>query len=466
MKRRAFLHMTGLGGALLARETLLPETAHAASVSPETAQSASALDTEGRIGGRKLDDLIARYRYDLFDDFLPFMDKHIVDHEYGGFMTNANRAGEQVTTNKRSRYEGRGIWVYAHLYRTLAPEQKHLDVARKSVEFIMAAKPEGEDALWPNQLTRTGEPLEDEGMLIAGKRYKSGGEIYDDLFLANGFAEYARATGKEQYRQEALDILTKCERLFERDDYAPAAPLVYMGEIEAPTLPGCRPLGVWMVMLRLATQMLRAGNNKHLLALADRCVESVMKHHYDEKFDLLLEILNHDMTKPDNVYGQLVYTGHGIETLWMVMDEALRRKDRGLFDDAARLFRRTLEVAWDDVYQGWYRGCRHVDENLWILDKACWVQEEALVGLLMVIEHTGAQWAKDWFERGYTYVIDNFPLAEHGYALWDLYPDRWVTFVEDFDRIGHFHHPRHLMLNLEALQRIKERDGKVSGVWG
>ncbi len=460
MKRRQFLQLTGATSALLGTNAALPQAAHAA---PDT--SATVYDDEGKIAGRTLDDMIARYRYDLFDDFLPFMHKHIIDHEYGGFMTNANRAGEQITTNKRTRYEGRGIWVYAHLYRTLAPEKKYREVARKGLEFIMAARPEGEDALWPNQLTRTGEPLEDEGMLIAGKRYKSGGEIYDDLFLANGLAEFARATGQDQFRQEALDILTKCERLFEKDDYAPTAPLVYMGEIEAPVLPGCRPLGVWMVMIRLATQMLRAGDNKHLLALADRCVESIMKHHYDEKFDLLLEVLNHDMTKPDNAYAQLVYTGHGIETLWMVMDEALRRKDRTLFDDAARLFRRTLDVAWDNVYQGWFRGCRHVDENIWILDKASWVQEEALIGLMMIIEHTGAQWAKDWLRQGYTYVIDNFPLAEHGYALWDLYPDRWVTFVEDFDRIGHFHHPRHLMLNLEALQRIQDRGGKVSEVF-
>ncbi|MFP4501275.1 MAG: AGE family epimerase/isomerase [Candidatus Hydrogenedentota bacterium] len=460
MKRREFLQVTGAAGALLGTNAAMPRGAHAAA-----GRRATVYDAEGKIGGRTLDDMIARYRYDLFDDFLPFMHEHIIDHKHGGFMTNANRAGEQVTTNKRSRYEGRGIWVYAHLYRTLAPEKKYIEAARKSVEFIMAAKPEGKDALWPNQLTRTGEPLEDEGMLIAGKRYKSGGEIYDDLFLANGLAEYARATGKERYRQEALDILAKCERLFEQEDYAPTAPLVYMGGMEAPVLPGCRPLGVWMVMIRLATQMLRAGDNKHLQALADRCVESIMKHHYDAKFDLLLEVLNHDMTKPDNAYAQLVYTGHGIETLWMVMDEAVRRKDRGLFDDAARLFKRTLEVAWDDVYQGWYRGCRHVDENIWILDKACWVQEEALIGLMMIIEHTGAQWAKDWFERGYTYVIDNFPLAEHGYPIWDLYPDRWVTFVEDFDRVGHFHHPRHLMLNLEALQRIEERNGKVSDVF-
>ena len=464
MKRRHFLQMTGAAGALLARDTALPSPAQAAEAPAANRATGTVLDAEGNIGGRTLNALIARYRYDLFDDFLPFMHKHIIDHEHGGFMTHADRAGHQITTNKRTRYEGRGIWVYAHLYRTLAPEAKYLEVARKSMEFILSAQPEG-DALWPNELTRTGEPLEDKGMLIAGKRYKSGGQVYDDLFVANGLAEYARATGKERFRRQALDILKKCERLYEAEDYAPTAPLVYMGGMEAPTLPGARLLGVWMVMLRLATQVLEAAEDKHAQAVADRCVEAILKHHYNATFDLLVEVLNHDMSKPDNAYAQLAYTGHGIETVWMVMDEARRRKDRGLFDEAARLFKRTLEVAWDDVYQGWFRGCRHVDEDIWILDKASWVQEEALVGLMLIIEHTGAEWAKDWLRRGYTYVIENFPLEPHGYALWDLYPDRWVTFVEDFERIGHFHHPRHLMLNLEALNRMKERGGRVSGVF-
>jgi len=35
-------------------------------------------------------------------------------------------------------------------------------------------------------------------------------------------------------------------------------------------------------------------------------------------------------------------------------------------------------------------------------------------------------------------------LKKHGYALWDLWPDRKGTFVEHYERIGNFHHPRHL----------------------
>lgn len=462
MRRRDFLQWTGAGG-FLAAQGVAARTA--AAETKDNGNATGVLDDDGAIGGRSLDAMIERYRYDLFEDFLPFMDKHIIDHEFGGFMTHADRAGNQVTTGKRTRYEGRGIWVYSHLYRTLDPDERHLEVARMSIELLLRAKPTP-NAMWPNSLTRDGVAQEDEGMLIAGKRYPSGGEVYDDLFVANGFAEYARAANKPEFRDHAIEILERCQRLYDDPQYAPTAPLVYMGDMEAPVLPGCRLLGVWMVMLRLATQVLEETNDPRVQAVADRCIEAIMNHHLNRRFDLLVEVLNHDFSTPDNIYAQLAYTGHGIETLWMVLAEAVRRKDKRLFDDAARLFRRHLEVAWDDVYQGWYRGCRHVDDNIWILDKALWVQEEVLVGLMIIIEHTGAEWAKAWLARGYPYVIENFPLKPHGYALWDLYPDRRVTFVEDFDRIGNFHHPRHLMLNLEVLQRMRARNGAVSDVFG
>lgn len=465
MNRRHFLQLTGATGALWAQGAVFPATVRAAEVPAGDAQATeSVLDGNGLISGRTIDDLIARYRFDLFDDFLPFMDAHVIDHELGGFMTTADRSGKTVSTEKRTWFEGRGIWVYSHLYRTLAPEDRYLEVARKSVDFMLRAKP-ANDAPWPSSMTREGAAMEDQGVLIAGKRYPTGGQVYDDLFVAEGFSEYARATGKREFHDQAVDILFRCEKRFDDENYAPTAPLVYMGEMEAPLLPGCRLLGVQMLMIRVASQLLEAEHDDRVKALADRCVEAILKRHYNKEFDLLVEVLNHDFSTPDNVYAQLAYTGHGIETLWMVLAEAIRRKDRALFDDAARLFQRTLEVAWDDVYQGWYRGCRNVDENIWILDKALWVQEEALVGLTMIVEHTGAEWAKEWLRRGYPYVIENFPLKPHGYALWDIYPDRKVTFVEDFNRIEHYHHPRHLMLNLEALQRMKDRGGAVSSVF-
>src|SRR5688500_3613383 len=100
----------------------------------------------GPTDGRKaeqiaLTELREIYRRDLFDDFLPFMDKYVIDHELGGFMCNADHTGARVNGNKLSWFEGRGSWVYAFLYNNLTREQKYLDVARTSLEFVLKSKP-------------------------------------------------------------------------------------------------------------------------------------------------------------------------------------------------------------------------------------------------------------------------------------------------------------------------------------
>jgi len=412
------------------------------------------------LAGRSLGELRAQYRYDLFDDFLPFMDKHIIDHELGGFMCNADRDGTKINTNKNSWYMGRGIWVYSFLYNELAAEKKYLEVSRKTTRFVLRDRPKGDD-LWTAEYTKDGAPIKPQGQYIGGKYIPVSKEVYGDLFIANGLAEYARASGEDKYWHLAKKILFKCIRIFDRPDYAPTAAQVYLGP-DAPEIPGVRPMGVWMLLVRLASQMLNQQQDPQIKAVADRCLEAIFNCHYNPEYDLLNEVLLHDMSRPENVYRNLVYTGHGIETMWMVLYEAHRRRDKNLFDKASRFLPRHLEVAWDDVYGGFFRGLKNVDENTWILDKALWVQEEALIGTLFVVEHTGAQWAKEWFSRIYNFVQDKYPLKKHGYSLWDFWPDRKVTFVKHYQRIGNFHHPRHLMLNLLSLQRMIERGGRVS----
>ena len=231
---------------------------------------------------------------------------------------------------------------------------------------------------------------------------------------------------------------------------------------DPPPLPAPRVLGHWMVLIRLATQMLENKFDPEIEALADRCIDAILNYHYNPSYGLMNEALNHDLSRAGDGYEQFSYTGHAIETLWMVLYEAERRKDKALYDRAAEMFKRHVEISWDDVYGGAFRCLDHVDNNTWKVDKVLWLQEEVLIGSLFMIEHTGDQWAKDWFGEMFTYVQDKYPLKQYGYPLWILRADRKVTFVEKYGRVGNFHHPRHLMLNLLSIERMIERDGKIS----
>ncbi|MCA9432691.1 MAG: hypothetical protein KC940_19410, partial [Candidatus Omnitrophica bacterium] len=101
----------------------------------------------------------------------------------------------------------------------------------------------------------------------------------------------------------------------------------------------------------------------------------------------------------------------------------------------------------------------------WSLDKVLWAQEEVLIGSLLIIEHLGEQWAHDIFSEMHQYVYDHYPLEKHGLPLWIFSADRKVTFEEEATRVEHFHHPRHLMMNIQALERIRDRNGRVSDVF-
>ncbi len=428
IKRRAFL-----GGA-----TLLS--------APLAAQQPSA-PTPGML---PLEQLRNQYRYDLFEDFLPFMDKHVLDRRYGGFLCNTDRDGTNLSGRKVTWYEGRGIWAYSFLYNHLGKQQHYLDVARGSVEFILARKPKDEAALWPVSFTREGKP-----------ETPSDTAVYGDLFIAEGLAEYARATGDREYWDIARNVILKCVRIYDRPDYEPGIVASYNGPTPFP-FPGARIQGVSMVLIRALGAMLDQHPDAELQAILDRAVDAVMNRHYNPEFDLNNELLEHDYSRPRGDLAQFVYTGHSIETLWMIAWEAVRTGNQGLFERAAERFRRHVEVAWDDVYGGVFRSLNHVDRNQWTLDKVLWAQEEVLIGSLLVYEHAGARWAAEMFSRMNAYVRARYPLRPHGYSLWIGTGDRKVTFEPHASRVENYHHPRHLMLNLLALDRMIARGGKPS----
>jgi N-acylglucosamine 2-epimerase len=412
--------------------------------------------TPHQLSARPLDAVRDRYRRYLFDDFLPFMDRFVIDHRYGGFMCITDFDGRRASETKDCWFEGRGIWVYAFLYNHLAREPRFLEVARKSASFILGARP-ADGGLWPRQFSRDGKPLGPPDSAI-----------YGALFVAEGLQELAHATGDRQHRETAKRLILDCVARYDRDDYEPAIGQTYLGP-EARPYPGARIQGVWMVLIRVITQMLAREVDRELAAVADRCIDAVVRYHYNPRFRLTNELLNHDLSRPGNEYEQLVYTGHAIETHWMLMHEALRRKDNALFETSSERFRRHVEVAWDNVYGGVFRNLMHVDNNTWTVDKVLWAQEEVLVGSLLVYEHTGEAWAKAMFDRTLDYVEATYPLAAHGSPMWIYAGNRTVEFPEFRTRpkrIEHYHHPRHLMLNLLALDRLIARGGKPSRVPG
>jgi len=396
----------------------------------------------------RLKELHSFYNSELFERFIPNMEKYVIDHQLGGFMTSIDITnGRQVNSNKSAWYEGRGMWTYSFLYNNLKKNPKYLEVARRSKDFILKHLPK-DNKFFTSAYDKEGRPLTGPG------------DIYSSLFVAEGLAEYAKASGDKQYFVLAKKIILACLDRYDSPDYDYYVDYLNPG---ATKILGPRVLGHWMVFLRTATQILENGPDVEMEKLVDRCLDACLNHHLNPQYQLFNEVLHHDFTRPENSYKDFAYTGHGIEMCWMLHFEAARRKDKLLFDRISEVFKRHVSVAHDHVYGGYFRSLDHVDNNTWKVDKVLWLQEEVLIGSLFMAEHTGDVWAKKLFNETLEYVRQSF--VKPGNLFWASAGNRSL---QDYAKVRaeHYHHPRHLMLNLLALKRMIKRNGKPSGLFG
>jgi mannose/cellobiose epimerase-like protein (N-acyl-D-glucosamine 2-epimerase family) len=400
------------------------------------------------VAGMPLTQLRAKYQKELFDHFLPNMDKYAIDHEFGGVMCSLNvKSGELINSNKTAWFVGRGMWVYSFLYNNIKKDPRYLEIARKSKDIALKVRPK-DDNFWPHTFSKQGEPISGPG------------DIYGSLFVAEGLAEYAVASGESEYRQLAKKIIFDCVERYDRPDYKynigsylPNAP-----DIESP-----RILGHWMIFLSLSTQMLKHAPDPELEKLAARSVDAILNRHVNKNYGLTNEVLNHDFSLPDNAYSQFSIIGHGLETLTFVMFEAARLKNKDLFKRASEVHKKHVDVATDAVYGGYFHALEQVDEYHFSTRKSLWCQQEVLNGSLFLIEHTGDEWGFRNFERASNYVYDKFYDANN--KFWYSGSDRKVE-KPQVNLLEHYHHARELMLGILSMNRMIDRKGKISGIFG
>ena len=419
------------GGTLLSTDALAKDNENAVEIN--------------KISELNLKKLRDTYMEALLGKFIPNMDTYVVDHELGGFMCSIDiRSRKLISTTKRAWFEGRGIWMYSFLYNNIEKKPRYLEIATKSKNFILKLLPK-DGTYYISSFTKEGVPVG-----------KVEGDIYGNLFVAEGLAEYSKALGDKRYFDQAKDIILKAVARYDRPDFTYA----YKAENR---LAGPRILGHWMILLSLSTQMLRQHPDTEIKALADRCVDAIMNHHLNPEFKLLNEALAHDMSAlTDPVASQFGDIGHGCETLAFVMNYAVLIKDANLFKRASAEFKRHVDIAWDDIYGGHFHVLENVSTNTWTLNKLRWLQEEILIGALILIEHTGDEWALNCFAKTEAYIREKYVRPEYAFVI-----DSGDRKMEKHTsvRAEHYHYPRQLMVSILAIDRILKRGEKPSGIF-
>ncbi len=407
------------------------------------------------IAGVSLEQLRDDYRHRLFEQYFPFWDKGGYDKELGGFMCKLNEDGTVFNDEIFIWYQGRALWVYSFLYNNFGKDRRFLEIAGKIRDFMVKYMYAGKGK-WNERVRRDGTVVEGVGKLV-----------YGWLFAAMGLVEYRKAAHTQIDLNLAKESLLAAVRAYDDPGYDDTHTVRHT-ELNVPNK-GLRSQGHSMVIVNILSQLLTYHEDSRLQELQREHVDLIMNRFWNPDFGIANEFLEHDYSRIPGAESHM-FAGHSLEALWMVMHEAVRTKDRTLFNTAKNRVRRIIEMCWDYVFEGLGSG------DFFVFDttdhrrgpryevKTMWAHCEILIACMTILEYTGEVWAKEWYERVRAFTLRTMPTPHHG--VWRQAVDRCG---KDLKRVGvsgkrkgNFHQPRYMMLNLLSLERMIKNRGKLT----
>lgn len=385
------------------------------------------------------------YRENLLDDVIPFWLAHSRDETSGGYFTCLDRKGAVYDTDKFIWLQCRQVWCFAMLYNKVEKKQAWLDFAVHGAEFLRKCGRDS-DGQWYFSVDRRGLPLIEPY------------NIFSDCFASMAFGQLFQATQRREYADIAVETF---HSILERTENPKGK--------YSKVYPGTRPLRSFALPMILCNLVLeieplleRAVVEK---VIADG-VHSIMNVFYNPGSGLILENVAPDGGFSDSFEGRVINPGHGLESMWFIMDLARRSHNVLLMKRAVDISIQILEYGWDKEYGGIFyfldiKG--HPPQQLEWDQKLWWVHMETMVCLLKGFLFTGDRRCWDWFEKVHSYAWEKFPdpldgewwgyLNRQGEVLLPLKGGKWK---------GCFHIPRGLYQCWQTLEAIQKKYNKIA----
>jgi N-acylglucosamine 2-epimerase len=383
---------------------------------------------------------IDQYRGALLNDVIPFWMKNSPDYQSGGYFTCLDQYGKVFDTDKFIWLQCRQVWCFSMLYNQVEQKQEWLDMALHGAAFLQK---NGRDSQgnWYFSLDRNGHPLIQPH------------SIFSDCFAAMAFGQLYKATGEAAFR----DIATDTFRNILKRKVDPKG-------IYNKSYPGTRPLQSFalpMILCNLVLEIESLLEPSLVEEVIANGIDMVMNKFYRPDLGVILENIAPDGSFSDSFEGRLVNPGHGLESMWFMMDLGRRAGDEKLVRKATDMTLQLLEYGWDHEYGGifYFRDVKgnppqqlEWDQKLW------WVHMETLISLLKGYLHTQDERCLEWFEKVHDYTWNHFPdpangewygyLNRAGGPLLTLKGGKWK---------GCFHVPRGLYQCWNTLESIHEK---------
>lgn len=381
----------------------------------------------------------ARIHAELYASVMPFWMRHSLDREHGGFFNCLDRDGAVYDTKKHVWLQGRQVWMLSKLARhavgaSAESKSAWLAAARRGAIFLRdhCRRPDRRVYFC---VTRAGLPVQLQR------------KMFSECFYVMAMAEFARASGEDWARREALDVF-EWVLAASKDSALTGRPRL-AGEVAA------RSLAVPMILLNLIGE-LDGDYGGPMASEARRCAREALDH-ARAGTPFVLETIAADGTELDSPEGRLLNPGHAIEAGWFLLDFAEQTRDDATARRALSMIADSLDVGWDPEHGGLLyfldaRGYSPVQLE-WSM-KLWWPHCEALVATLQAFVYTrDPRWFAR-FEKVAAWTFAHFPDAQHG--EWFGYLDREGRVSQRFKGgpyKGCFHVPRALFLCERLIDR-------------
>lgn len=368
------------------------------------------------------------YRTHIEERLLPFWERAF-DTEVGGVFTCFDNRGETLVSREKYVWsQGRFVWLLGRL-----------------LPMIREGKVNANEALYRNHLVRSGEFLMNhsflesgavawllsrEGEVIREPGQPADKSIYADCFVILGLARGGAALGRNEWIDRAVTLCDSVTRRIESGSFR-TDPYPIPEGFQAHSIP--------MILLNVTQTVANAAGEMGLDETSTRFSEEAASwlDQITDRFlrpdGRILEMKTDAERQQSTLLGRHVNPGHALESIWFMLETALKQNREELIPQLAKAARFALERGWDKEYGGLYR---FVDESGYdpigdkistpmeslILEtwdtKLWWPHSEALFTSRWLHTLTGDHRFQEWVRRLESYVFSTFPHPDPSVGEW------------------------------------------------